>query len=234
MQFIRLKVNIVYIFLFLPMMSFAQSFSDEITTHTFLIGTPEQPTIEGGIINVPDKKHEQKNFTNDASDEFSDDQKIKSLLKDAVKDGKLAYVLQRAEQLKLPATVALIPMVESRYQTDAISSKGAVGAWQLMPETAKDYGLESKGRENFIVSTDTALQLLKHLHQQFGNWTLAFAAYNAGNTRLKQFLRDCPHAKKIEELNLPLETKYYVKKLKILRQVMVKLSMHNLKSNSFL
>lgn len=179
------------------------------------------------FINTPDTKQNHTDFINDTSDKFSDDQNIKSILKNAAKDGKLAYVLQRAEQLKLPATVALIPMVESRYQTDAVSPKGAKGAWQLMANTAKDYGLESKDRENFTASTDAALHLLSDLHRKFGNWTLAFAAYNAGNRRVKCALVCNPYTEKINKLNLPLETKQYIAKLKMFYDAMTKLAISN-------
>jgi len=198
-----------------------------------IIGTPEQPTIEGGFIhqvetygqmNQKNKNIDQSVALSEISDEFDSDQKIKKLLTLASHQNKLAYVLQKAEQMKLPATVALIPMVESHYQTDAISPKGATGAWQLMPATAKDYGLESEKRENFTASTNTALQLLKNLHQQFGNWTLAFAAYNAGTQRVSQVLQQHPQAQFIHELNLPLETQHYVYRLKTLYRAMAKYS----------
>lgn len=214
------KIIIVCLSLLLPILSFAQP----LTEIQSCIGTPENPTIEGGVINTPYKKQADIDFTKDTSDEFSDDQHIKSILKNAAKDGKLAYVLQRAEQLKLPATVALIPMIESHYQTNTVSPKGAKGAWQLMPNTANDYGLDSKSRKNFIASTDTALHLLSDLYQQFGNWTLAFAAYNAGSTRVKCVLARGPDTKRIDELDLPLETKRYIAKLKMLYQAMSKLS----------
>jgi len=204
-----------YLFLLLPMICFAELLDSEIATQTFIIGTPEQPTIDGGVVNAPDSRKNKKDVTNNLSDEFEDDKNIKSLLSDAAKNGKLAYVLQRAEQLKLPATVALIPMVESRYQTNAVSSKGATGAWQLMPATANNYGLNSKSRTNFMASTDAALHLLSDLHQQFGNSTLAFAAYNAGSKRVISALYQPPKAK-FDDLDLPLETKIYMKKLKIL------------------
>lgn len=214
------KIIIIYLSLLLPISGFAQS----LTEIQSCIGTPENPTIEGGIINAPNKKQADIDSINDTSDEFSNDQNIKSLLKNAAKDGKLSYVLQRAEQLKLPASVALIPMVESDYQTNAISPKGAKGAWQLMPETAKDYGITTKQRENFTASTDAALHLLSDLHQKFGDWTLAFAAYNAGNTRLKYALAYHPYTAKIDDLDLPLETKRYIAKLKMLYCAMAKLS----------
>ncbi len=105
-------------------------------------------------------------------------------------------------------------MVESHYQTNAVSPKGATGAWQLMPETAKAYGLNNQTRKNFIASTDVALHLLSDLHQQFGNWTLAFAAYNAGSTRVKQAFVHHSTVQEIEALDLPWETTRYVQRSK--------------------
>lgn len=232
MQSYQCKLIISYLLLVFPIMCFAQIVDYDIATPLSAMGTPEQPTIEGGVINTPhNKKENVVPHSSGIADEFSSDENIKSLLNIAAKDGKLAYVLQRAEQLKLPATVALVPMVESHYQTDAVSSKGATGAWQLMPETAKDYGLNNQTRKSFTASTDVALHLLSNLHQQWGNWTLAFAAYNAGSTRLKQALYHCPYAKKMDELNLPLETKNYVYRLKRLHQTMTRLSSNNTKFN---
>lgn len=229
MSSFQCKLTISYLLLSLPMMCFAQIFDHEMMMPTSTIGTAEQPTIEGGIINTPHNKKENglPHFF-DVSDEFSHDENIKSLLNTAAKDGKLAYVLQRAEQLKLPATVALIPLVESHYRTDAVSPKGATGAWQLMPNTASDYGLDNKSRTNFMASTNTALHLLSDLHQQFGNWTLAFAAYNAGSTRVKQAFVHHSTVQEIEALDLPWETTRYVQRLKRLYHAITKLSADNL------
>ena len=72
--------------------------------------------------------------------------------------------------------MALVPIVESNYNRNAVSPKGAGGAWQLMPKTAGDYGLSSNQRFDFTSSTGVAIQLLNDLYQQFGNWALVFAA----------------------------------------------------------
>jgi hypothetical protein len=69
---------------------------------------------------------------------------------------------------------------------------------------------------------------------RFDNWELAFAAYNAGSRRVMSALQHQPQSPFIDDLDLPLETKIYIKKLKILRQVMVKLSENNLKLETYL
>ncbi len=222
--------------LLLPIVCHAELPENSITTCTSVIGTPEQPTIEGGWINQARKGEQinQKNKNVDQfvalskiPDEFNSSKEIEKLLTLAGNQNKLAYVLQRAKQMNLPATVALIPMVESRYQTHAVSPKGASGAWQLMPATAKNYGLDSEDRENFMLSTNAALQVLKNLHQQFGNWTLAFAAYNAGSVRVKCALLHRPDVHWMEDLDLPLETKHYLSRLRAIYQMIVRLSIND-------
>ena len=223
-----------------PVVCCAQLREEKIVTHTSVIGTTEQPTIEGGLINQVEKdviaksspsfKTEMTRIhlaTQKIPDEFESDKNIKQLLTAAASDHKLAYVLQRAHQLKLPATVALIPMVESHYQTHVVSPKGAKGAWQLMSATAKDYGLDSQKKENFAASTDVALHLLNDLHQQLGNWTLAFAAYNSGRWRVLRALHQHPRAECVDELDLPLETKQYIDRLKQIVQTITRLSMND-------
>ncbi len=67
---------------------------------------------------------------------------------------------------------------------NVISTRGARGIWQLMPGTAKEYGLivnrEVDERYNIEKSTDAACQYLKKAYEKLGSWTLAAASYNMG------------------------------------------------------
>ena len=153
------------------------------------------------------------------SDSWTTDAKVERALKQAASEGKLSYVLEEARTAKVPATVAIVPIVESNYNKTAVSIKGAGGAWQLMPATASDYGLSSNDRFDFNVSTQAAIQLLNDLHNEFGNWALAFAAYNCGNTCVRSALKKNPNATDIDELSLPRETKDYVHKIVRLNQI---------------
>lgn len=153
------------------------------------------------------------------TDTWATDEKVEKALHQAAGDGKLSYVLGQAKQKNLPASVALVPIVESNYNSKAVSPKGAGGAWQIMPNTAKGYGMESKDRFDFNNSTKLALQILTDLHQQFGNWALTFAAYNCGSQCVINALKKNPSAKDIDDLSIPNETKSYVHQIMNLNNI---------------
>lgn len=213
----------------------AQNQASTISIDTQEIGTPEHPTIHGGRVNafndVTNKKRavpialEEKKKSK-FHDAWATNSRVKKFLIKASQQHQLSHVLYKIEQMGLPASIALLPMVESNYNTQAVSPKGAAGSWQLMPETAKAYGIRAKERFQFLPATDAALRLLKNLHQQFGNWELVFAAYNTGATRVAHALQKNPQAITIDELPLPQETKTYVHRIKSLNQAMREMSTH--------
>ncbi|MFC6478793.1 transglycosylase SLT domain-containing protein [Pseudomonas asuensis] len=133
----------------------------------------------------------------------------------------LHFIVEGLEEHNLPAELALLPIIESAYNPVAVSNQKAVGLWQFMPATARDFGLELTpsydGRRDIIASTQAAMKYLTRLHKQFDNdWLLALAAYNAGEgtvsrsieaNRRKGLPTDYWH------LNLPRETQAYVPRL---------------------
>ncbi|MCX7634502.1 MAG: lytic transglycosylase domain-containing protein, partial [Syntrophales bacterium] len=88
----------------------------------------------------------------------------------------------------MPDDIKYVAVVESALRTYAYSTARAVGPWQFMEGTAKKYGLRVDKwideRLHFERATEAALNYLKDLHRQFGNWNLAIAAYNCGENRM--------------------------------------------------
>lgn len=115
----------------------------------------------------------------------------------------------------IPAELVSLGWVESRFQADAFSPKGARGVWQLMPTTARRYGLtvsrERDDRTDLVASTRAAARHLADLHEQFGDWLLALAAYNAGAGRVEAAISRA-ESRDFWRLRpwLPAETQAYV------------------------
>lgn len=90
-----------------------------------------------------------------------------------------------------PALVRAVIEVESRFHAGAVSPKGAVGAMQLMPDTARRYGVAD--RRNASQNIEGGVAYLKDLLARFnGNITLALAAYNAGENAVDRHGRVIP------------------------------------------
>lgn len=146
---------------------------------------------------------------------LADRSKLYQILKAA---GPYIYFIHKQTQERgLPAELALIPVIESEFNPNDRSNKGATGLWQLMPQTARELGIKVKsgydGRRNVIASTKAALAYFKDLGIFFnGNWDLAIAAYNCGQGKVLSVQRRTGN-KNFWVLPLPSETKHYVPKL---------------------
>lgn len=142
---------------------------------------------------------------------------LQAILKSPMKKDQFNYIVTQLEEFQLPHELALIPIIESEYNSEAVSNKGAGGLWQLMPKTADDLGLSDKDRFILEPSTKAALIYFKQLYKKFGKWDLAIAAYNAGSSRVEKALLEKPNARSVHELNLPAETKTYVTKFYLMQ-----------------
>ena len=140
----------------------------------------------------------------------------------------LFYIVQEVNARNMPTEIALLPFVESAFVTHAKSSAKAVGLWQFMPATGKDFRLTQNvfrdERRDVLQSTDAALDYLQRLYNQFGSWELALAAYNwgAGNVAKAQKRNIAAGlATDYESLTMPKETRQYVPKLMAYRQIVL-------------
>ena len=158
---------------------------------------------------------------------------IKKLSDRPLPDEARAYAARLKPAFKeegVPAELVWIAQVESSFDSRARSPAGAAGLFQLMPDTAKQYGLRTWPLDQRLrtdESAHAAARYLSHLHQQFSDWRLALAAYNAGEGTVKNILK----RRKAETYDaiatrLPAETQLFVPKVEatISRREGVKLS----------
>lgn len=121
----------------------------------------------------------------------------------------------------LPSDVLFVAMVESGFDPFVRSHAGAAGMWQFVPGTAREFGLTINHwvdmRLDPRASTVAAARYLTMLHDRFGTWELAFAAYNMGYGALLRSIRKYNTndywALSHMEAGLPFETNLYVSKI---------------------
>jgi membrane-bound lytic murein transglycosylase D len=130
----------------------------------------------------------------------------------------------------VPPELVWIAEVESSFDPRARSPVGAAGMFQLMPATAKQYGLSTWPFDQRLKPDESghaAAKYLNYLYGQFKDWRLAVAAYNAGEGTVQNLLKRSK-TKTYDAIatRLPAETQMYVPKLEatILRRERVKLS----------
>ena len=92
----------------------------------------------------------------------------------------------------IPVEIRTLAIVESGLNPLARSNRDAVGIWQFMPGTGKEFGLEINSmvdeRCNPRLASRAAAQYLKRMYNIYGDWTLAIAAYNCGPGRVNRAL----------------------------------------------
>ncbi len=103
------------------------------------------------------------------------------------------YIKEKLEEAGLPQELSWLPLVESGFKTNALSSARALGMWQFIASTGHKFGLERNRyideRLDPFKSTEAAIEYLKELHEIFGDWKTALAAYNCGAGRVLSVIR---------------------------------------------
>ncbi len=139
----------------------------------------------------------------------------------------LYHIVTEVEARGMPMEFALLPVVESAYEPFAYSKSRAAGLWQFIPSTGRRFGLKQDwwydGRRDVIESTRAALDYFQALHDQFGDWLLAIAAYNVGEATVQRAVDyNKAHGLPTDfwHLKLPAETRAYVPKLLALKRLM--------------
>jgi membrane-bound lytic murein transglycosylase D len=150
------------------------------------------------------------------------------------------FILSELKKAGLPEDLAWLPLIESGFKIRALSSARALGLWQFIPSTGYKFGLS----RNYYIderldpqkATRAAIAYLKELHNLFGDWTTALAAYNCGETRVLRIIRK----QRINYLDnfwdlyqsLPRETSRYVPRFLATLHIVNNLDKYNIKINN--
>ena len=138
----------------------------------------------------------------------------------------LFHIVEELELRGMPTELALLPFIESAFNPQAISSAKAAGMWQFMPATGKYFELKQNAfrddRRDVLASTRAALDYLQKLYGMFGDWHLALAAYNWGEGSVGRAVAKNQRAglgTGYTDLNMPMETRFYVPKLQAVKNI---------------
>jgi len=138
----------------------------------------------------------------------------------------LFHIVEELELRNMPTELALLPFVESAFNPQAVSGAKAAGMWQFMPATGKYFELKQNAfrddRRDVLASTRAALDYLQKLYGMFGDWHLALAAYNWGEGSVTRSIAKNQRsgmATGYTDLNMPMETRFYVPKLQAIKNI---------------
>jgi len=152
----------------------------------------------------------------------------------AATNKQIARLKQIFAQERVPPELVWIAEVESSFDARAKSPAGAAGMFQLMPATARSLdlsvGVFRDERLHPEKSARAAAQYLRRLYGRFGDWRLALAAYNCGETRVANLLKK-QNARSYDEIasRLPTETQMYVPKIEATLRKRERLALHEMK-----
>jgi membrane-bound lytic murein transglycosylase D len=140
----------------------------------------------------------------------------------------LHFIAKEIERRGMPLEIALLPVIESAFNPEALSRARAVGIWQFVPATGKFYGLEQNwwqdNRRDVGVATKSALDYLEKLYDMFGDWQLALASYNWGEGAVQRAIeKNRVRGKPTDwaSLQIPNETRNYLPKLQAVKNIVL-------------
>jgi membrane-bound lytic murein transglycosylase D len=126
------------------------------------------------------------------------------------------------EKHGIPEDFKYLAVIESGL-SNAVSPAGASGVWQIMPATGRENGLEVNEnvdeRYNLAKATEVACKYLKKSKNDLGSWTLAAAAYNAGNAGISRRLKE-QNVSGYYDLLLGEETGRYLFRIVALKEIL--------------
>jgi membrane-bound lytic murein transglycosylase D len=141
----------------------------------------------------------------------------------------LWHIVEELERRGMPSELALLPFVESAFNPQAMSTAKASGMWQFMPGTGRTFSLTQNvfrdDRRDVLASTRAALDYLSRLHDMFGDWQLALAAYNWGEGNVQRAIAYNQRRGKPTDyasLRMPNETRNYVPKLQAVKNIVLR------------
>ena len=144
--------------------------------------------------------------------------KRKQIITGMRRSGKyVPMILKMLREEGMPLDLVYMVPAESNFNVIIRSHKSAVGLWQFIASTGRNYGLKINRwideRRDPVLSTKAAITYLKHLYGLFGDWELAMAAYNTGEGRVKRAIKKAKRKglkHNYSSLRLPRETRNYV------------------------
>jgi hypothetical protein len=132
-------------------------------------------------------------------------------------------IRSRLAEAGFPADLFYVAVAESDLRIDAVSPAGAVGLWQFLRSTGIRSGLRVDRtvdeRRHAGRATEAAIRYLGELQEEFGDWLLAVAAYNAGERRVREAVEQ-QGERDYFSLFLPAETRRYAYRILAAKLVM--------------
>ena len=144
--------------------------------------------------------------------------KNRDYTRDIIKKKELYFPIfsETLAKYDMPDELKYLAIVESGLRPNAISRANAVGLWQFISSTGRQYGLHGNwyvdDRMDPYEATDAAARHLRDLYNMFDSWELALAAYNCGPGNVRRAIRRSGYKKEFWEIYryLPRETRSYV------------------------